>query len=215
MFNFRKLESLRREDLLGDVLEISRTIEVSPVMVVRQLLKLEGLPKKAVKETIEGTIPPPDYLKEPLEIALQNDPVFSPKGIRRSKERGKMGEMLIAEWLDSLGIEYHRDLGQGGPDLHLTRTLKIEICGTMKEFNWIESKASFGDMFEMKRDRPQFRKYAIFGNGLIFFWFGANYTIDYDVFTWEDLVNRVDPTLKRWIQQYISYIPPEFKHLIT
>jgi len=97
MFNFKKLENLTKEDLAGGILEVSNAIEISPVMIIRHLLKLEGLSKRAVKETIEGIVPPPEYLKESLEIALRNDPVFSPEGIQYSKRRGQTGEDLIAE----------------------------------------------------------------------------------------------------------------------
>lgn len=217
MFNFKKLQNLAKADLAGDILEVSNAIEVAPVMIIRHLLKLEGLSKRAVKEIIEGTVPPPEYLKESLEIALRNDPVFSPKGIQYSKRRGKIGEDLIAEWLDSQALEYTRDIGQGGPDLLLKNPIRLDIAGKLKEFDWIESKASYCDAFELKRNRAQFRRYNELGRGLIFYWFGIerNLRIDWDVFTWKDLYKLVEPSLKEKIKGLISFIPLEFRFLIS
>ena len=211
------MQNLTKEDLAGDILKVANAIEVAPVMVIRHLLKLEGFSKRAVKEITEGKVPPPEHLHESLETALRNDPVFSPKGIQYSKRRGKIGEDLIAEWLDSQALEYTRDVGQGGPDLMLKTPIRLDIVGKLKEFNWIESKASFGDAFAIKRNRAQFRKYDELGRGLIFYWYGIerNQPIAWDVFTWKDLFKLVEPSLKAKIKEFISFVPLEFRFLIS
>lgn len=215
MFNFKHLQNLTKDELTGDVIKISRRIKVSPVMIVRQILKLEGLTKREVKDTIEGNLPPPDYLKDSLEKALRHDPVFSPKGIKYSKKRGRLGEDLIAEWVDYFSLEYTRDLGQGGPDLMLKTPLKVDIRGKIKEIDWIESKASYGDKFEIKRNRAQFKRYDELGRGIVFYWYGVTQNIKWPVFTWKDLHKRVEPSLKARIKRFITFVPPEFKFLIA
>ncbi len=214
MFNYKKLQVLTKDQLEGNILEVSKTIEIAPVIIIRHILKLEGLSKRAIKETIEGTIPPPQFLKESLEIALQNDPVFSPKGISHSKKRGKLGEELIMRWLDFLSREYTRDLGQGGPDFVLKEPIKLDLEGKLKEFDWIESKASYGDAFKVKRDSSQFRKYADLGRGLIFYWYGIVPPVEWDIFTWKNLMKLVNKSLKARIKRFIAFVPYEFKHLL-
>jgi hypothetical protein len=214
MYNFKKLQALTKEDLTGDVLQVANRVGVAPVIVIRQLLQLDGLSKRDVKNVIEGTIPPPEYLKESLRIALENDPVFSPQGIQISKKRGSLGEDLIDAWLKPFSIDYTRDIGQGGPDFLFKSPLTLNICGIAKEIHWIESKASYGDAFQVKRNKAQFRRYDVLGTGIVFYWFGCEERIEWDVFTWESLTSRVDYPLNERIVQFISFVPYEFKHLI-
>jgi hypothetical protein len=206
---------LSKEELKEDILGVAASLKIAPGMAIRHLLKLEGYTKHEVKQIIEEEIPPPDYLKDSLKIALRNDPVFSPLGIRYGKKRGQKGEDLIAEWLDSLSIGYDRDIGQGGPDHLLKSPLRVDISGTIKEFDWIESKASYGDAFELRRNHKQFDRYEFFGNGLVFYWFGAEPTNKYEIFTWKSLVDRVSHPLNDKIISFISFVPLEFKHLIS
>ena len=217
MFNFKKLTQMTIEDMarFNGVLEAAKSIEISPVMVIRHLLKLEGLNKREVKETIEGTLSPPEYLKDSLDKALRNDPVFSPKGIQYSKKRGSLGEDLIAEWIDSrYTVEYTRDVGQGGPDLHFETPIQVDIDGRLKTIDWIESKASYADSFEVRRNRAQFNRYRELGKGLIFYWYGIEASLEWDVFIWKDVFKRVDPSLKKKIKAFIAFVPPEFRFLI-
>jgi len=215
IFNYRKLKTLTREDLQGDIPTIARNIGVAPVMVIRQLLKLDGFTKREVKEIIEGTLSPPDAYKESLYYALQNDPVFSPRGVYFSKKRGERGEELIGAWLDSLDIGYERDPGIGGPDFLLKSRLNLLFSGVEKEFDWIESKASYGDAFVLKGDSQQFEKYfQCFGDGLIFYWFGIEKETKYPIITWREMMNLTDGSLKDRIRSFIAFVPQEFRHLI-
>jgi hypothetical protein len=215
IFNHRKLQALTKEQLTGNVLEIARTVRVAPVMVIRQLLKLDGFTKKEVKDIIEGTAPPPDAYKEALYFALLNDPVFSPRGVYFSKKRGQTGEELIGEWLDSLGIGHERDPGIGGPDFLLKSRLKLIFSGVEKEFDWIESKASYGDAFVLKGDSQQFDKYEqCFGEGLILYWFGIEKETKYNIITWREMMNLTNNSLRARIRSFIAFVPSEFKHLI-
>jgi len=215
MFHFKDLQRFSRDDFTGDILRDAQNLQVAPVMIIRRLLQLEGFTKREIKEIIAENYPPPAYLKDALEVALNNDPIFSPKGIQYSKKRGRIGEDLIAEWLDTQSIEYTRDLGQGGPDLLLKTPIKLDIHGRVKEFNWIESKASYGDSFEIKRNRAQFCKYEPLGQGLIFYWYGVEVQNEWNVFIWKDLYRLVDRPLKMRIRKFIAFVPPEFKHLLN
>jgi hypothetical protein len=214
MFNFKKLRKIPKEKLKKDVLGIAASIRIAPAMAIRHLLKLEGFSKREIRDIVREETPPPDYLKESLQIALKNDPVFSPTGIKYGKQRGQIGEDIIAEWLDSLSIGYDRDIGQGGPDHLLMSPLRVDFSGTIKSFDWIESKASYGDAFELRRNRKQFNRYKFFGNGLVFYWYGAEPTKEFEIFTWESLANRVGSPIKEKIISFISFVPPEFKHLM-
>lgn len=214
IFHYRKLAALTREDLAGDVLNIARTIGVAPVMVIRQLLKLDGFTKREMKEIIDGTSPPPAAYADSLAIALQNDPVFSPKGVQYSKRRGQIGEELIGEWLGSVGIGCQRDPGIGGPDFLLKTPLKLIFSGVEKEFDWIESKASYADAFVLKHDSAQFDKYELYGNGLILYWFGIDCETKYPIITWREMVNLVEHPIDARIRSFIAFVPLEFRHLI-
>jgi hypothetical protein len=215
IFNHRKLQALTKEDLTGNVLTIAHNIGVAPVMVIRQLLKLDGFTKREIKDIIEGSFPPPDAYKEAFYFALLNDPVFSPKGIQFSKKRGQRGEELIGEWLDSLCIGYERDPGIGGPDFLLKSRLRLIFSGVEKQFDWIESKASYGDAFVLKGDSAQFDKYEqTFGDGLIFYWFGIEKETKYTIITWREMMKLTNGSLNARIRSFIAFVPPEFKHLI-
>ena len=206
---------MTKEDLTGNVMAIAHNIGVAPVMVIRQLLKLDGFTKQEVKDIIEGTFPPPEAYREALYFALLNDPVFSPKGIHFSKKRGQTGEELIGEWLDSLCIGYERDPGIGGPDFLLKSRLQLIFSGAKKEFDWIESKASYGDSFVLKGDSAQFDKYEqTFGDGLIFYWFGIDKATKYTIITWREMMTLTKGSLNARIRSFIAFVPQEFKHLI-
>ena len=83
-----------------------------------------------------------DLDEKMIQIANINDPVFSPKGTDYGKWRGEEGERILALWLDQSNMKYERDLGKGIPDFLLKKSIKING----EDLNWIESKATFGDL---------------------------------------------------------------------
>ncbi|MDD1779524.1 MAG: C15orf41 family protein, partial [Candidatus Helarchaeota archaeon] len=140
---------------------------------------------------------------------------FSPKGVQYSKRRGQTGEELIGEWMASVGIGCERDPGIGGPDFLLKTPLKLIFSGVEREFDWIESKASYADKFVLKNDSAQFDKYELYGNGLILYWFGIECETKYPIITWREMLNLVEASTNARIRSFIAFVPPEFRHLIS
>ncbi|UCE81373.1 MAG: C15orf41 family protein [Methanobacteriota archaeon] len=118
---------------------------------------------------------PNKRLRKELKHVAQADIIYSPKGSEVQAERGKWGEGLLQNWLDRRHLKYRteedlRSTHKKTPDVLLDKPLVID--GT-KVF-WIESKASFGDEIELKKNvRRQLKPYTeIFGTGAVVYWFG-------------------------------------------
>ena len=84
---------------------------------------------------------------------------------------------MIAEWLDEKKLEYftEEDLRAGTvegktPDFLLLKPMSWHG----DEYNWIESKASFGDEYiHRKNHRGQVSKYVeLYGQGILVYWYG-------------------------------------------
>ena len=120
-------------------------------------------------------------LKKELKQIAEMDIVYSPKGAQIQTERGKWGEALLNDWLDKRELKYRteedlRSTHKKTPDVLLDKP--ININGT-KVF-WIESKASFGDEIELRKNvRRQLKPYTeLFGTGAVVYWFGFVEGID-------------------------------------
>jgi hypothetical protein len=87
----------------------------------------------------------------------------------------------LKEWLNSHEIKYRTERDLRGefpktPDCLLDEPIRVNGW----EINWIESKASFGDSIEVKKNiRNQLIPYnELFGSGLVVYWFGIVDDID-------------------------------------
>jgi hypothetical protein len=114
-------------------------------------------------------------LKKELKQVAEMDIIYSPKGSQVQTERGKWGEELLQKWLDGEGLKYRteedlRATHKKTPDVLLDKPITIDDM----KIHWIESKASFGDEIEIKKNvRRQLKPYTeIFGNGAVVYWFG-------------------------------------------
>jgi len=120
-------------------------------------------------------------LQKELADACKADIVYSPEGTARQYARGRWGESKLQSWLKAKGLEYRteKDLRaeyDKTPDVLLHKP--VELDGSKKY--WIESKATFGDPYEIKRHiRKQLEPYTdLFGDGMVVYWFGFVEDVD-------------------------------------
>ena len=159
------------------LLDISRDMDFSPVMTAYLILTSQDeWGKNSFKKMIND---PREINDKRLRLELievrDQDPIYSPEGNLVQRKRGLKGEARMKEWLDERGITYKREeelRAEGGktPDFLLDRP----IFHRGEEINWIESKASFGDMREVKKNlKNQLHSYRdLFGPGMVIYWFG-------------------------------------------
>jgi hypothetical protein len=114
-------------------------------------------------------------LKKELKQVIKADIIYSPEGNRLQEERGKKGEAKINKWLTERGIDFQSEKELTNnfsktPDFLLDKPLNFR--GT--DVQWIESKATFGDEREIKRNmEKQLKPYReMFGSGMVIYWFG-------------------------------------------
>jgi hypothetical protein len=158
------------------LMDISQELDFPPVMTAYIVLNAAGFGKRTFRRMIND---PPSIedrrLRKELSDVRSNDPVYSPEGNQVQKDRGVWGEDRLKIWLDGKKVEYRReeDLrgeGKKTPDF----LLKSPIYYRGEDVNWIESKASFGDEKEVKKNiTRQLTHYKdLFGGGMVIYWFG-------------------------------------------
>ena len=161
----------------GDsLLSISKKFEFPPILTSLMILEQRKTPRKQFWRMIREPETVRDRrLKRELEDVVQADIIYSPAGSARQFARGRWGEKKLQNWLDArgLGYETEKDLRakyDKTPDILLHKPL--ELNGSKKY--WIESKAIFGDPYEIRRHiKKQLRPYAdLFGDGTVVYWFG-------------------------------------------
>jgi hypothetical protein len=120
-------------------------------------------------------------LRDELERACEVDIVYSPEGTERQYKRGAWGEERLWTWLRGQGIPFQteselRSQFDKTPDALLSRPMEYDG----RKVFWVESKASFGDPYEVRRHaRRQLRPYVdLFGDGLVVYWFGYVEDVD-------------------------------------
>ena len=135
--------------------------------------------KKRTKEIMKNTnlIKGNKRLKDELDEIIGRDELYTPRSHDKQSAEGNRREDLIAEWLDKKEIAYftEEDLRAGTvegktPDF----LLKKPITWHGDEYNWIESKASFGDEYiHRKNHGGQVSKYVeLYGQGILVYWYG-------------------------------------------
>lgn len=157
-------------------LDISREIDFPPVMTAFIILTHQGIGKKTFRKMLNdpGSIED-QRLRREIAEARANDPVYSPEGSLIQTKRGIWGEDIMRKWLDERGLRYKReeDLrgeGKKTPDFLMEKPLYYRG----EKVNWIESKASFGDEREVRKNiNKQLVHYRdLFGPGMVIYWFG-------------------------------------------
>ncbi|MDG6226010.1 MAG: C15orf41 family protein [Candidatus Thermoplasmatota archaeon] len=157
-------------------IEISKKIDFPPVMTAFIILTDQGTGKRTFRKMLNDPNSIQDRrLKIEIAEARAADPIYSPEGSQVQTMRGIWGEDIMRKWLDERGLRYKReeDLrgeGRKTPDF----LMEYPLFYRGEEVNWIESKASFGDEREVRKNiNKQLIHYRnIFGPGMVIYWFG-------------------------------------------
>ncbi|MFQ6127949.1 MAG: TPD domain-containing protein [Thermoplasmata archaeon] len=156
--------------------QISKRFSFPPVLITMLIMQENKISRKRFwKMALKPERIRDNRLRRELMEACKADMVYSPEGIRKQKERGRWGEARLHEWLDRRSIEYKTEAELRGsyektPDTLFSKPLRLDGS----DRTWIESKATFGDPFELKRHvKKQLQPYlSMFGEGLVVYWFG-------------------------------------------
>lgn len=157
--------------------QIAEKNNFPPVLLALMLCQDMGLSKKAYRKMLEDPKSIKDQrLKKELEKVNKADKIYSPRGSEVQRKRGVVGELKLEEWLQDKGIRYKTEEDLRGeypktPDILLDKPMFHR--GSM--IKWIESKASFGDKIEIRKNlKGQLVPYSeLFGEGMVIYWFGT------------------------------------------
>ena len=158
------------------LVELARKEKFPPVLLSLILTQQDGMPRKDFWKYIRDPKSSPEKrLKKEIFDVVREDIIYSPAGMDVQYQRGKKGEARLCEWLDRNALTYRteddlRGEYQKTPDCLLDQP--IEIDGM--KIHWFESKANFGNAYEVKRNnKKQLIPYTeIFGPGIVVYWFG-------------------------------------------
>ena len=159
--------------------ELALEIDFPPILLANFLMLKMRFSKKKTKEIMKNTnlVKNNKRLKEELDEVIGRDELYTPRSHDKQSAEGNRKEDSIAKWLDGKEVEYftENDLRAGTvegkpPDFLLMEP--IEWHGD--EYNWIESKASFGDDYiHRKNHRGQVSDYVeLYGQGILVYWYG-------------------------------------------
>jgi len=172
-----KLPQLRRQWKDGRTfLQIAKKENFPPVLIGLLILQSEGISPKRYRSYLNDLSKTNNKrLKKELAEINKKDPIYSPSGTKVQLERGKMAETAIANWLMERQIAYRTETDLRGeypktPDFLLDDP--INVRGT--DIHWIESKASFGDKREIRKNMSgQLEPYReMFDKGMVIYWYG-------------------------------------------
>lgn len=158
------------------MLRIARRLNFPPVLLALILTSAMGISRKKFWRMLREPDTVEDRrMKEELQAVRKADILYSPEGAEVQKQRGIKGEEKLARWLTEHGIGFRTEKELRGkypktPDFLLDEHIPFDG----KKIKWIDSKASFGDDIEIRRNnRKQFRQYVeLFGDGMVLYWFG-------------------------------------------
>jgi len=170
------------KQMLGDwnrgmsLLQIAEKAEFSPILTGLLIFKEMGKGRKEFWSYVRTPeiITSARMKKEIIEIT-EADFVYSPWATELQYKRGAWGEDKLQTWLNGHSITYRTEKDIRGefaktPDCLFDKPVKVNGW----ELNWIESKATFGDKVEVKKNlTKQLAPYLdMFGQGLVVYWFG-------------------------------------------
>jgi hypothetical protein len=192
------------ESLLG----IARKFEFPPILTALMVLEQRKISRKQFWKMINELDGVKDRrLRRELAEVNRADIVYSPEGSARQYARGRWGEAKLQTWLDARTLQYEteKDLRakyDKTPDILLHKP--IEMNGSRKY--WIESKATFGDPYEIRRHlRKQLQPYSdMFGDGAVVYWFGH---VDDQKYELPEGVDIVSPTFFETPPLPFPYVP--------
>ena len=173
----KDIKKIAREWHRGtSISRIAREINFPPVLLGLMLTQEIGLPRKQFWKYVRNPETCHDKrLKKELKQMADDDMIYSPKGSQVQADRGVWGEKKLQDWLDHRQLKYKtepelRATHKKTPDCLLEKPIQIDGM----KVHWIESKASFGDEIELKKNvRKQLKPYTeMFGTGAVVYWFG-------------------------------------------
>ncbi len=158
------------------VLDMAREWRFPPVLMGQMVLQELRVPRKKVWGTfLNPETAPDERIRREVQALLEADPIYSPQGMERQRERGRKGEARLDDWLKRHGITYRTEKDLRGkyaktPDALLDHP--IVFLG--RKLHWIESKANFGDDVELRKNlKRQLAPYTeLFGEGAVVYWYG-------------------------------------------
>ena len=167
---------VREWDRGMSIAKLARIMNFPPVLLGLMMSAEIGLTRKQYWKYIRNPESCHDKrLKKELMQLADEDIIYSPRGAQIQADRGVWGEKKLQEWLDKREIKYRTE-----PDLRATHTKPpdclldkpIQIDGF--KVHWIESKASFGDDLELRKNASrQLKRYTdLFGTRGVRDWFG-------------------------------------------
>jgi len=174
------------------LLEIARRFDFPAILASLMVLEQRKISRKNFWKMINDLDGVKDRrLRRELEEVVRADIVYSPGGTDRQYARGRWGEAKLHTWLNARGLQYEteKDLRakyDKTPDILLHKPL--EMNGSRKY--WIESKATLGDPYEVRRHiKKQLQPYSdLFGDGAVVYWFGYVDDVPYDLPEGVDIV---------------------------
>jgi len=183
------------------LVRLAQQMDFPPVLASFIILRESGVPRKTFwKWCREPDTCDDRRIKRELLAVLKKDKIYSPEGNEIQVERGKAGEERIRLWLEEKGLEFKTedDLkaeGSKTPDFLLEKPIRYR--GT--DLKWIESKASFGDRVEVRKNmKGQLLPYReLFGPGMVIYWFGV---VD-DVQMEDDIIIATGSVLGNWTEE--------------
>lgn len=167
---------LRRWQKGESMVKIARRLNFPPILLGLILSNQSGIGRKKFWKMVREPETVNDRrLRSEMEGIRKADILYSPEGSQVQKERGILGEEKLSKWLVDHGITFQTEKDLRGkfpktPDFLLDEPVGFEGL----KIKWIDSKASFGDDIEIRRNnRKQFHQYVdLFGDGLVLYWFG-------------------------------------------
>ncbi|TLZ44580.1 MAG: hypothetical protein E6K19_04030 [Methanobacteriota archaeon] len=190
------------------LLEIANKFDFPAILTALMVLEQRKISRKNFWKMINDLDSVKDRrLRRELEDVARADIVYSPEGSARQYARGRWGEAKLHTWLDGRGLEYEteKDLRakyDKTPDILVHKP--IEMNGSRKY--WIESKATFGDPYEVRRHiKKQLQPYSdMFGDGAVVYWFGYVDDQRYDL---PEGVDIISPTFFESPPVPFPYVP--------
>ncbi len=190
------------------LVEIARKFEFPPILASLMILEQRKISRKQFWKMINDLDAVRDRrLRKELEEVCRVDIVYSPEGSARQYARGRWGEAKLQTWLNARGMKYEtekelRAKYDKTPDILLHKP--IEMNGSQKY--WIESKATLGDPYEIRRHiKKQLQPYSdLFGDGAVVYWFGHVEDQRYDL---PEGVDIVSPTFFETPPIPYPYVP--------
>jgi hypothetical protein len=167
----------RKTWLKGEsLLAISKKLKFPPVLTALLILKEDGISRKMFRKYLNDlTLVKDQRLRKELEEVIANDIIYSPEGNDIQAKRGQIGEERINQWLTDHNIEFQSEKEltpeyEKTPDFLLKFPLNVRGI----DIHWIESKATFGNKSEIKKNiKNQLAPYhELFGPGMVIYWYG-------------------------------------------